>query len=340
MTISIVQRKSTQGTSSFGPVVGGVVLLLVASLLIIVPPANSAAKEWPTKSITLIVPWTAGGGTDRAARFLAPRWSKVLGVPIMVVNKPGASGITGTLDAVKSPPDGYTLLMDCNGGSSIQHAWQKDLPYKVADRTFIARAVYTPMGFVIPASVPWKTLEDLANAIRTDPASISYGAGAGAPDVPINQFLAALMAKGVDVSKTRAVTFKGSGDMYPAIAGGHVSFSVAAPGGVNALISAGKIRVLALSAAERYKGWADVPTTAEAGYPTVTGLFWASLGGPPGLSANIVKTLDETVRESLKDPGAIASLAKMDFFPYYLSTDEYKKFVLDEGEAIKALKLK
>jgi len=340
MRIATRRRRTSRGTGSCDWSVGALLLVLIASLALSAPAAGAGTREWPTKPITLIVPWPAGGGTDRAARFLAPRWSKTLGVPILVVNKPGASGISGTYEAVTAPADGYTLLMDCNGGSSIQHAWAKELPYKVADRAFIARAVYTPMGLVVPASAGWKTLSDLVNTIRSNPASVSYGAGAGAPDVPIAQFLSALMAKGIDVSKTRAITFKGSGDMYPAIAGGHVSFSAAAPGGVNALISAGKIRVLALSAGERYKGWPDVPTTTELGFPTVNGLFWASLGGPLGLPASIVKTLDDTVRESLKDPEILANLERNDFFPFYLSTDEYKKFVLDEGEAIKALKLK
>jgi len=340
MHINTLQRKINPGTRSLGPAVGGLVFLLIASLLIFVPPVGSAAKDWPAKPISLIVPWTAGGGTDRAARFMAPRLSKMLGVPIMVVNKPGASGITGTLEAVKSPPDGYTLLMDCNGGSSIQHAWHRDLPYKVAERTFIARVMYNPLCVIVPASSPWKTMDDLANTIRTNPSSISYGAGAGAPDVPINQFLAALAAKGVDVSKTRAVTFKGSGDINPAVAGGHLSFSVAGVSAINPLVSAGKVRPLAVSSHERYKGWPNVPTTAEAGYPTVNGIFWASLGGPPGLPAHIVKTLDDGVREILKDPEARAGLEKMDFFPFYLSTDAFKKFVMDEGESIKSLKLK
>jgi len=340
MKIKIFRRKFNQGTGSFRPAVEIIAFLLVVSLTLLVLPENSGAKEWPTKPITLIVPWPAGGGADRAARFLAPRLSKLLSVPISVVNKPGASGIIGTLDAVKAPPDGYTLLMDCNGGSSIQYAWADNLPYKVEERTYIARVVFTPMGLIVPGSSPWRTVEDLVNAIRTNPSSISFGAGAGAPDVPIAQFRAALKAKSIDVSKVRPVTFKGSGEIYPAVAGGHVSFSVASPGGVNALISAGKIRVLAMTSSARYKGWPEVPTMAEAGFPSVNGLFWAGLGGPPGLPANIAQILDSAVSESLSGPDVIDTLDKMDFFVFYLPGDKYRKFVLDEGKAIKALNLK
>ena len=264
----------------------------------------------------------------------------MLDVSVSVINKPGASGIIGTLEAVKAAPDGYTLLLECNGGSSIQHAWAENLPYKVEERTYIARAFYNPMAIFVPASTPWKTVDDLVKTIRTNPASVSFGAGAGAPDVPITQFRAAMMAKGIDISKMRAVTFKGSGEIYPAVAGGHVSFSVAGPGGINALISAGKLRALAMTSSERFKGWPDVPTMAEVGYPTVNGLFWAGLGGPPGLPANIVKALDNVVKEALNDRDIIAKMEQMDFVPYYLSGEKYKKFVMDEGEAIKSLKIK
>ena len=123
-------------------------------------PANSGAKDWPTKTITLIVPWAAGGATDLTARVLAPKMSKILEVPIQVVNKPGGSGIIGTLEAVKAPPDGYTLLMDCNGTSSIQYAWVENLPYKPEERTYIARAISTLESCLSPPAPPlkpWKT---------------------------------------------------------------------------------------------------------------------------------------------------------------------------------------
>ncbi len=132
-----------------------------------------------------------------------------------------------------------------------------------------------------------------------------------------------------------------AGEVVLAVAGGHVSFSFASPERrINALISAGKIRALAVSSAGRYKDWPDVPTMAEAGFPSVDMVFWAGLGGPPGLPANIVKILDNAVRESLSDPDVIAKLDKMGIEPFYLSGDEYRKFVFDEGEAIKSLKLK
>ena len=326
----------------FGPAAGIFALLLIVSLTISVLPAHSGAKDWPTKAITVIIPWSAGGGTDVAGRILLPKLSKVLGVPIQAVNKPGGSGIIGTLEAVKSPPDGYTLFIDCGGTSSIQYAWSENLPYKVEERTYIARATSSSRCLIVPASSPWKTVDDLVNAIRTNPSGISFAliGGTGVPDVVIAQFRAALTAKGVDVSKTRPISYKGTGEVVVAIAGGHASYYAAGPDSAGALTDAGKIRVLAVTSAGRYKGWPNVPTTAEIGFPSVDMVFWVGLSGPPGLPPPIVKALENAVRESLSDPEVIAKLDKVGIEPFYLPGDKYRKFVIDEGEAIKALKLR
>lgn len=317
-------------------------LFLIVSFAILVPPANSAAKDWPTKQITIIVPWAAGASTDMTPRTLAPRMSKILGVPIQVVNKPGGSGIIGTLEAVKAPPDGYTLLSDCGGTSSIQEAWSENLPYKVEERTYISRAIFAPLVLIVPASSPWQSAAELVNAAKANPASISFGVigGTGVPDVAIAQFRAAMAAKGVDIAKTRPVTYKGSGEVGPAVAGGHISYSFTTPSACLALISAGKIRALAVTSAERYKGLPKVPTTAEAGFPSVDMVYWAALTGPPGLPANIVKTMDDAVREALKDPDVVAKLDKLGIEPFYQSGEAFRKFVFDETRSIKSLKIK
>jgi tripartite-type tricarboxylate transporter receptor subunit TctC len=263
-------------------------------------------------------------------------------VPIQVVNKPGGSGIIGTLEAVKAPPDGYTLLSDCGGTSSIQEAWSENLPYKVEERTYIARAIFAPLVLIVPASSPWKKVDDLAQAIRTNPASISYGVigGTGVPDVAIAQLRSALTAKGVDNSKTRAITYKGSGEVGPAIAGGHISYSFTTPSACQALVSAGKIRALAVTSAQRYGNLPNVPTTAEAGLPSVDMVYWAGLAGPPGLPENIVKTVDHAARETLKDSEVVAKLAKIGLEPFYLSGEQFRRFVFDEVRSIKSLNIK
>ena len=342
MMVAMFPRKNNRQTQSCRQAAGVLVFFLIVSLVVLALPATGGTKDWPTKPISIIVPWAAGASTDMTPRTMAPRMSKILGVPIQVINKPGGSGIIGTLDAVKTAPDGYTLLSDCGGTSSIQYALSDNLPYKVEERSYIARAIFAPMVLIVPASSPWKTIDDLVNAIRTNPSSISYGliGGTGVPDVDIFQFRASLAAKGVDDSKTRPVTYKGSGEVGPAVAGGHISYSFTTPSACVSLIGAGKIRALAVSSAQRYNALPSVPTTAEVGFPMVDMVYWAGLGGPPGLPANIVATLDNAVKETLADPDVVAKLAKIGILPFYLPGDAYRKFVFKEGDSIKALKLK
>jgi tripartite-type tricarboxylate transporter receptor subunit TctC len=342
MQTNVFQRKDHRGHHSLGSAVAIFACLLTVSLALLALPANGGAKDWPTKQITIIVPWAPGASTDMTPRTLGPRMSKILGVPIQVVNKPGGSGIIGTLEAVKSPPDGYTLLMDCGGTSSIQAAWSENLPYKVEERSYIARVIAAPLVLIVPATSPWKTVEDLVQAHRTNPAGITFGVigGTGVPDVDIAQFRAAMVAKGIDISKARPVAYKGSGEVGPAVAGGHVSYSFTTPSACKALVDAGKIRALAVSTAKRYSGLPNVPTTAEAGYPSIDMVYWAGFGGPPGLPANIVKTVDNAAKEALADPDVIAKLDKLGIEPFYLSGDAYRKFVFDEVKSINSLKIK
>jgi tripartite-type tricarboxylate transporter receptor subunit TctC len=344
MTIKMFRRSHYQGVS-FPVMAVGIFVFLLISVATIMFPANGVAKDWPDRVISIIVPWPTGGATDLIARSLAPKLSKTLGVPVQTVNKPGGAGIPGTLEAVSTAPDGYTLLWDCGGSSSMQYAMSRDLPYKVFDRTFIARATSNPMAIIVPASKPWKTMDEFVKAIQTDPSSISFGmiGGTGVPDVLVYQLKAALKAKGVDVSKTRMVTHKGGGELPPAVAGAHVSAAFISPSEVVALLGAGKLRVLAVTApaGKRYKGWPDVPTMAEVGLPTVDIYFWVGLSGAPGLPANIVKTMDNAVKEAIKeaerDPEVVARFDQMGLTAFYMPGDEYKKFVRDEGERVKAV---
>lgn len=123
--------------------IGGIsILLLIISCLWVAPEIG--AKEYPAKPITIIVPWPPGPSTDLTPRILAPKLSQRWGVPVSVVNKPGGAGTIGALEVVKSAPDGYTIMSDCPGTSSIQSAWSENLPYKIEERTYLVRASRSP----------------------------------------------------------------------------------------------------------------------------------------------------------------------------------------------------
>ncbi len=323
-------------------IIAGAAILFLAAGLLTPAAAGAAAKEYPNKPINLIVPWSAGGSTDLSARTMAPALSKILGVPVTVINKPGGSGIIGTLEVMKSAPDGYTLLADCGGTSSIQYAWADKLPYKVEERTYIARGAKTPQGLLVPGASPWKNMDDLVKAIGTNPAAFRWSliGGTGVPDVITAQFRAALTAKGLDLSKTKSITYKGTGEVLIAIGGNHVDIGFGGVGAAGPLRDAGKTRALAVVESRRYKGWPDVPSTAELGFPSVDLVFWVGLSGPPGLPASIIKTLTDAVNSAVASPELSAQFDTIGFVPGFQPPEEYKKFVLAEGNGIKGLKLK
>ena len=331
---------SSRRKNPFSSAKGTFILLLILSCLSIAPAIW--AKEYPAKPINLIVPWSAGASTDITARIMAPTLSKVLGTPVSVIDKPGGSGTIGTLEAVKAAPDGYTILVDCGGTSSIQYAWAEKLPYNVEERAYMARAILSPMGLSVRGDAPWKTIDDMVADIRKNPSAFRWSliGGTGVPDVLIAQMRAALQAKGVDLSKTRTVTYKGTGEVMIALGGGHIDIAFASPSATNSLWAAKKVRPLAISGKERYKGWPDIPCTAELAYPAVNLTYWAGFCAPPGVPQNIMKTWIDAVRATVADPEVIAKFESVGFVPAFMAGEEFKKFVLEEGMAIKGLKLK
>jgi tripartite-type tricarboxylate transporter receptor subunit TctC len=314
-----------------------VVILLIA---LFGGPISSEVKalEYPVRPINIIVPWPPGSSNDLIPRAMAPYLSMKFGVPLNVVNKPGGAGIVGTLEAVKAPPDGYTVLDDSPGSSSIQLAWSQNLPYKVEERTFIARAVRLPMFVVVPINSPWKTMEDIAQAIRKDPANFRWSGigGTAGPDVVLAQFRAALVSKGIDLSKTKTVQYQGTGFVMTALGGGHVDIAFATYASCRAMVEAGKARVIAVTGPERYKGFPYVPTAKEEGYPSVSLTFWVGYSGPPGLPGSIVQTWVDAIEAVLNEPELLKKLNILGAVPTFLAKDHFRKFVMDEAAEIKA----
>jgi tripartite-type tricarboxylate transporter receptor subunit TctC len=310
----------------------GLVLMLALGLFW----GKAEAQQYPTKAIDVIVPWNAGSSTDLVPRVIAPKLSHDFKVPINVVNKPGGSGITGTLDALRAKPDGYTMHSDGVPVSVHIGAW-KDLPYDPTDRTFIARAAVLPFTIVVRADAPWKTISDVEQAIRKNPAAFrwSWLGGGGGVDIVTVQLKAEFTKRGVDLSQTKTVTFTGTAAVLPALGGGHVDIGVGSPAVVGPMVSAGKARVIAISGAERYKGYSDVPSAAEQGYPGVTLGYWVGFFGPPKLPSQIVDKWQAAVKATVADPELGPKWDSLGAVPSFLGGDAFKTFVLKEAEAIR-----
>jgi tripartite-type tricarboxylate transporter receptor subunit TctC len=297
--------------------------------------AEVKTSKYPAKGIDVVVPFAPGAGTDLMGRVVAEALSKKWGYPATVVNKPGGNTIIGTSEVMRAAPDGYTILVDTLGSSSMQFG-MKDIPYKVGERIFMTRAAASPMAFVVPYNSPWKNLKDLAEATKKDPGSLTWTSlgGTSGTDLAMRQFFA---AAGVEVAKTKMVTFPGAGPACNAVAGGHVQFSAATGGTILPLVASKNLRCVGVTSSERLKDLPDVLTTVQQGFPSVNAVFWIGFSGPPGLPPHVVKAWAETVSTVLKDPEVLTKLARITSVAAFLGPDEFKKFVLDEARVIREL---
>ncbi|MEM4218377.1 MAG: tripartite tricarboxylate transporter substrate binding protein [Candidatus Methanomethylicaceae archaeon] len=290
------------------------------------------ALKYPTKAIDLIIAFGPGTGFDTTGRMVAAYLSKKWGVPINPVNMTGGSGVTALNRVIRSAPDGYTMFLDGHVLSSMLFAIQPDLPFKLNERTFIAQLTIEPVFFVVNSNSPWKTLKEVLDAARKDPANFRSGCGAlgSLNNFSISQLL---FVAGIDPNSTARVIFEqGNVAALQALLGGHVQFGIVTTSDMERLGSAGKIRGLAVTTPERLKDFPDIPTTKEAGVPGSDIIGWYGISGPPSLPPYIVETWSKALEEMVRDKEFQVQAAKMKKYFTYLPPKETKEMVNAEYE--------
>jgi tripartite-type tricarboxylate transporter receptor subunit TctC len=319
----------------------------VLSLAVIVPllvvflgvRGAMAQGKYPGKPVTVIVPWSVGGSTERVARvganILAEKW----GVNVNVTAKPGGKGYPGTVEALSAAANGYTLLADADGSNAIPEAWGKDVPFKIEDRMYIAKIAEFPWVFAIRSDLPWKNLDDVAAAIKASPDGVKWGwlGGTAGADGPVGQFRAALKKKGIDVSKIKMVTYPGGADLVTALAGGHVDIGSASTTSVGPMFTAGKIRLIAITGNHRFPSYPDLRTTVEEGWKTVTFQGHVGFAGPKGLPADIVKAIEDPIKAAINSQNVKNELAKIGAIPAFAGSQDFRTYVLNLAAELKGL---
>jgi tripartite-type tricarboxylate transporter receptor subunit TctC len=271
----------------------------------------------------MLVAFAPGGSTDLVARALADKVSKVWGQPINVVNKAGGSGTTGTVEAIQAKPDGYTVLMHVTSSGILNPAIQSDLPYKWDQFAFVARVNTSPLVVTVKADSNWKTLTDLVNDVKKDPANFTYGTSG--PGGPSTFATAQIMEQaGIDPGKLTKVVLGGGAPTMTALAGGQVNFAIQNLSEVIDLIKGGKLRGLAVSNDVRVKALPDVPTAKEAGYDKFTLQGWNGVVAPANFPKAAVDSWNKVVKDALADPAFADKLESMGLIPAYLGPDEFK----------------
>lgn len=271
---------------------------LGAALLGVALSTTAFAAGFPDRPITVVVPFPAGGASDSTARFLTPKMSEVLGQPVVVDNKPGANGGTGAAHVAKSPADGYTLLVGSIGVFSINPALYPTLPYSPQkDMDLLTQAVRTPNVLVASPNFPANTVQELVEYLKKNPNKVTFASsGIGSSD----HLTAALFWQKTGTQGVH-VPYKGGGPAINDLMGGHADVSFQNLGSVANQIRAGKLKLLAVTAAERTPLFPDTPTMAQAGVPLEV-YSWQAAAAPKGLPADVKAKIEAALQAAMKDP--------------------------------------
>jgi tripartite-type tricarboxylate transporter receptor subunit TctC len=307
--------------------------LTIASILTasVIAGAPVMAGEYPDKPIKIVVASGAGGSTDTAARIMAINIQDHIGQPIIVVNMKGGSGSIGINFGLKAKPDGYILMEGMIGGHVLHPAMNTSAGYTPADYTPIAMTQMNPNVLVVNVDSPYKTLQDLLDAIKANPGKMKFShAGAGS----IHFFGIHLLMKtvGLENDAAIAVPYKGGKRSMAGLLRGEVDFHQTNLVSAIDFIKAGKVRALAVTTKERLKVFPDVPTYGELGYPNVDIFGWRGVIGPKGLPKAIVDKWAKAVQETMDRKGWKKMVKAVGDVPRYMGPEEFKKHIDSDFE--------
>ena len=293
--------------------------------------SGALAQAYPNKPITLIVPWPAGGPTDIVLRSIADAAAKHLGQPIIVDNKGGGGGTVGPATmAATAKPDGYTLsqipITVFRLPLTQKTSWTAD------DFTYIVHLTGYVFGVQASAATPFQSWKDVLDFAKANPGKVSYGS----PGAGTSLHLGMEQIAGQSGIKLLHVPFKGTAEVVAAVAGGHVMLGAGSIGGAKPLVDAGKARYMNVWTAERRKGFPDVPTLKELGYPLVITSPWG-IGGPKGMDPKIVNIIHDAFKKAIETPAVLEALERFEMTPEYMSSADYKTFVAEQIKVEKAL---
>ncbi len=301
-------------------------LLAAVLAAAIVPP--SAAQEYPSRPVRLVVPFPAGGPVDAYARAVQGALAADLGQPVLVENRGGASGTIGAELVARAPPDGHTLLVGNATTLAMNPGLRARMSYDpVADFTPVIRTVMVNYVLVVSPGVPVRSVGELIAYARAKPGALSYGsAGSGSA-----QHLAAELFQAQTGTTMAHVAYKGAGALASDLVAGHVHVAFADQATMMPQVKAGKLRALAVGGALRSPAYPDLPTVAEAAnLPGYEAAAWQGIVGPAGMPSAIVKRLNEAFRHVQDDPQVRRRLTAAGLTPVGGSPDEFGRYIRSE----------
>ncbi len=297
---------------------------LACSLLIAVGLHNTAtAQTYPAKSVSMVIPFPAGGAVDIVCRTVAQRLAEIWKQPVTALNRPGAGGNIGVESVVRSPADGYTLLC-ASTALSINPALTQKLPYDVMrDLLPVSQLVVTPNVLVVHPSVPAKSVRELTALAKSKPDRLTGGsAGSGT-----SAHLSLELYKSLAGVKIVHVAYKGSAPSLIGVVGGETDIAFLPTSVVNPHVAAGRLRALAVTTAKRSKTLPDVPTMDEAGTKGYEAAAWSAILAPAGTAPAVINTIYAGITESFKSPSVQSTFEKIGGEPIASSPAEFTRYL-------------
>ncbi|HUQ29337.1 MAG TPA: tripartite tricarboxylate transporter substrate binding protein [Usitatibacter sp.] len=313
---------------------------ITLAALAMVAASAAHAQTYPDKPIRIIVPFTAGSGTDIVARTVAEPMSRALGQPLVIENKPGAGGTLGAAQVAKSPPDGYTFLVH-SAGHVANAAIYNNLTYDtVKDFAGITPLASLPNVMIVAPSKGWKSAKDVVDNARANPGKLNYGSAGIGSATHMNAEIFRESAKFDAVH----VPFKGTPEAMTETATGRIDFFFAPLSSALPLIKDGRLQALAVGTPQRSPVLPNVPTTVEAGFPKSEYTFWVALLAPAGTPKAIVDRINAEALKALASPEVKEKLALLGAEPMPMSPAAFDAFIRSEtarmAEVVKAAGIK
>jgi tripartite-type tricarboxylate transporter receptor subunit TctC len=271
-------------------------------------PTGARADEFPSRPVTLVVPFAAGGAIDVVARLAAQQASASLGQPVLVDNRGGAAGLIGAASVAKAEPDGYTLLMASAAQVTIPPWINRSLTFDPPrDLAPVAHLVDTPMVLVVSANSPLKSVDDFVAEARAHRGGLNYGStGVGTISHLVMESLK--LAADIDVVH---VPYRGAAPALNDLHAGQVQSMFTSTASAAPMVAAGKLRPLAVTTVNRSPLLPDVPTLAEAGWPAAEVVVWAGVMAPAGLSRTVKRQLERAFVDAVLAPEVRERLVKL-----------------------------
>lgn len=333
MPLSAMRSNPARGHSLHAVLFAGLATVAALSAFLSAP-ARAAETAFPTKPITLVIPFPPGGATDVLGRVIALRMGQALGQPIVIENRAGAGTIIGASYVRKAPADGYTLLMSSGTTLTVNPAIRSNLPYDPV-KGFEPIGISGRTGLILLANqdVPVQSVKQFIDYVKAAPGKYSYGSfGSGTTSHFAGETI--LQATGL---KMAHIPYKGSAPAMTDLMGGQVPFTVDTVSAAIPQLKSGKIKAIAVTTAKRSPLLPNVPTLAEAGYPDINLDTWLVVAAPRGLPPEVRAKLEKALATTVADPETKAKLAAQGMEPAFSSGAAASELIQRELPAMRAV---